>query len=147
MHATRTALEQLGVKVRENDGVCTIVSAAELAALRGARRGDSTAATRGRRCAILAGILAGRPFLTILTGDASLRDRPMARVVEPLRAMGATIDGRADGTRAPLVIRGGALRGMRHELAVASAQVKSAICLAGLQADGTTEVVLAGADA
>ena len=77
----------------------------------------------------------------MLTGDASLRERPMGRIVEPLRAMGAQIDGRADGTRAPLAIRGGPLRGMRHELAVARAQVKSALLLAGLQADGATEVV------
>jgi 3-phosphoshikimate 1-carboxyvinyltransferase len=65
----------------------------------------------------------------------------MGRIVEPLRAMGAQIDGRADGTRAPLAIRGGPLHGMRHELPVASAQVKSALLLAGLQADGVTEVV------
>ena len=65
----------------------------------------------------------------------------MRRVVEPLRAMGATIDARDDGRFAPLVIRGGPLRGMRHELAVASAQVKSALVLAGLRADGVTEVV------
>jgi 3-phosphoshikimate 1-carboxyvinyltransferase len=90
---------------------------------------------------VLSGILAGRPFLSVLTGDSSLRQRPMARVVEPLRAMGAHVDGRDDGRFAPLSIRGAALRGMRHELPVASAQVKSALLLAGLQADGTTEVV------
>ena len=62
----------------------------------------------------------------------------MARVVEPLRAMGATIDGRDDGARAPLVVRGGALRGIGTRLPVASAQVKSALMLAGLQARGGT---------
>jgi 3-phosphoshikimate 1-carboxyvinyltransferase len=90
---------------------------------------------------VLAGVLAGRPFLSVLSGDESLRSRPMARVVEPLRAMGATIDGRIDATRAPLVIRGAPLHGIRRSLAVASAQVKSCLLLAGLQADGTTEVV------
>jgi 3-phosphoshikimate 1-carboxyvinyltransferase len=65
----------------------------------------------------------------------------MARVVEPLRAMGAAIDARADGTLAPLVVRGGPLTGRRHAPTVASAQVKSALVLAGLQASGTTEIV------
>jgi 3-phosphoshikimate 1-carboxyvinyltransferase len=65
----------------------------------------------------------------------------MARVVQPLRAMGADIDGRAGGSLAPLVLRGKPLLGMRHELPVASAQVKSALLLAGLQADGITEVI------
>jgi 3-phosphoshikimate 1-carboxyvinyltransferase len=65
----------------------------------------------------------------------------MARVAAPLRAMGAHVDGRDDGARAPLVVRGAALRGMRHDLEVASAQVKSALVLAGLQAHGVTEIV------
>ena len=90
---------------------------------------------------LLAGLVAGRPFLTVLTGDDSIATRPMGRVVEPLRAMGARVDGRAGGTLAPLVIRGGDLRGTRHDLAVASAQVKSAILLAGIQAAGETAVV------
>ncbi len=98
-------------------------------------------ANSGTTMRILAGPLVGRPFLSVLTGDASLRQRPMARVVHPLRAMGAEIDGRNDGSLAPLVIRGRPLHGMRHELAIASAQVKSALLLAGMQADGTTEVL------
>lgn len=95
----------------------------------------------GTSMRLLAGLLAGRPFLSVLTGDASLVQRPMARVVEPLRRMGAHLDGRADATRAPLVVRGGDLSGCEHVLAVASAQVKTALLLAGLQATGTTEVV------
>ncbi|MET0275772.1 MAG: 3-phosphoshikimate 1-carboxyvinyltransferase [Acidimicrobiia bacterium] len=86
------------------------------------------------------GLLAGRPFLSVLTGDESLRSRPMRRVVVPLRAMGATIDGRDDGEYAPLVVRGGALRGVVHTPEVPSAQVKTALVLAGLQADGVTEI-------
>ncbi len=100
----------------------------------------STAPTPARRCACSSGLLAGRPFLSVLTGDGSLCTRPMARVIEPLRAMGATIDGRHAGTLAPLTIRGGDLVGTRHTLAIASAQVKSAIVLAALQADGTTTI-------
>ncbi len=88
----------------------------------------------------LAGLTAGRPFLTVLSGDVSLNARPMARVVEPLRAMGARVDGRDAGTRAPLVLRGATLEGRAHRLAVASAQVKTALVLAGLQARGITEV-------
>ena len=87
-----------------------------------------------------AGLLAGRPFLSVLSGDASLVQRPMGRIVDPLRAMGAHIAARADGTLAPLVIVGGGLRGRAHRTSVASAQVKTALVLAGLQADGTTEI-------
>lgn len=87
-----------------------------------------------------AGLLAGRPFLSVLAGDASLAQRPMARVVQPLRVMGATVDGRAGGTLPPLVVRGGRLTGGVFTLAVASAQVKTALVLAGLQADGVTEI-------
>jgi 3-phosphoshikimate 1-carboxyvinyltransferase len=95
----------------------------------------------GTAMRLLAGVLAGCPFLSVLSGDASLNQRPMRRVTQPLRTMGARIDGRADGAYAPLAIRGAPLRGMRHELEVASAQVKSALILAGLRASGTTEIV------
>lgn len=95
----------------------------------------------GTTMRLLSGILAGAGTFAVLTGDASLRRRPMARVVEPLRAMGARIDGRADGRLAPLVFQRSAhLTGRRHDLAVASAQVKSALLLAGLYAEGETVV-------
>ncbi|MGD0116298.1 MAG: 3-phosphoshikimate 1-carboxyvinyltransferase [Dehalococcoidia bacterium] len=96
------------------------------------------AANSGTTLRLLAGLLAGRPFLTVLTGDESLRTRPMARVVEPLRQMGAQVWAREGDTLAPLVIRGGRLRGIRYHSPVASAQVKSAVLLAGLQAEGET---------
>jgi 3-phosphoshikimate 1-carboxyvinyltransferase len=136
--ATRSAVEALGVKVRSNSDGTTVYGG-------GIERLTEPAAeldcgNSGTSMRIIAGLLAGRPFLSVLTGDASLRERPMARVVEPLRAMGATVDGREGGTRAPLVIRGGSLDGMHHELTIASAQVKSALILAGLQAHGTTEI-------
>ena len=89
---------------------------------------------------LLAGIAAGLPFLTVLYGDSSIAGRPMDRVTEPLRRMGATIDGRGGGRFAPLVIRGGNLRGITHRSRVASAQVKSAVLLAGLGADGATVI-------
>jgi 3-phosphoshikimate 1-carboxyvinyltransferase len=87
---------------------------------------------------LLAGLLAGQPFFSVLTGDASLRSRPMERVVDPLRAMGARIQGRAEGARPPLAIEGGSLRGIRYRLPVASAQVKSALSLAALYGEGET---------
>jgi 3-phosphoshikimate 1-carboxyvinyltransferase len=89
---------------------------------------------------LFSGLLAPQPFQSILTGDASLRSRPMSRVIEPLRKMGADISGREDNTRAPLAIRGRGLKGIRYNMPVASAQVKSAVILAGLFAEGQTEV-------
>jgi len=87
-----------------------------------------------------AGVLAGRPFAARLTGDASLRRRPMSRIIEPLLSMGADIRSEGDRGLPPLIVRGGALRGVVHRPAVASAQVKSAVLLAGLQASGETTV-------
>ena len=91
---------------------------------------------------LLAGLLAGQDFFSVLTGDQFLRKRPMARIVEPLRSMGALIDGRSKGKLAPLTIRGGRqrLRSIEYASPIASAQVKSALLLAGLFADGDTSV-------
>jgi 3-phosphoshikimate 1-carboxyvinyltransferase len=98
------------------------------------------AGNSGTTIRLLTGILAGQPFSSVVTGDASIRRRPMHRIVEPLRRMGARITGRARGRLAPLAIDGGALRGIAYSTPVASAQVKSAILLAGLFADGETSV-------
>jgi len=87
---------------------------------------------------LLAGMLAGQAFYSVLTGNEPLRRRPMGRVVEPLREMGATILGRGGGQLPPLTVSGGNLRGIDYRLPVASAQVKSALLLAGLYARGTT---------
>ncbi len=94
----------------------------------------------GTTLRLLAGVLAGQRFHSVLTGDASIRRRPMDRVAEPLRRMGAGISGRQGGRLAPLAIRGGELRGITYATPVASAQVKSALLLAGLFADGDTVV-------
>jgi 3-phosphoshikimate 1-carboxyvinyltransferase len=96
------------------------------------------AGNSGSTLRMLAGALAGRPFRSVLTGDESLRRRPVERVAAPLRAMGAQARG-VDG-RPPLVIEGGRLHGITWELEVASAQVKTAVLLAGLQAEGDTTV-------
>lgn len=93
----------------------------------------------GTTIRMLAGVLAGHRFTSILTGDKSLRKRPMARIAAPLREMGATVTG-VDGDRAPLEIRGGHLHAIDYAPPVPSAQVKSAVLLAGLFADGVTTV-------
>ncbi len=96
------------------------------------------AGNSGTSMRLLAGLLAGQSFTSVLTGDASLKTRPMGRVVQPLKKMGARITGRKGDTLAPLAISGGELRGIEYTMPVASAQVKSSIMLAGLSADGET---------
>lgn len=99
----------------------------------------------GTTIRLLCGLLAGAPLHAVLTGDDSLRRRPMGRVVEPLRRLGAQVDGRQDGRLAPLAVRGKRpLAGGRLELPVASAQVKSALLLAGLHAEAPLELVEPG---
>ncbi|HEY6103281.1 MAG TPA: 3-phosphoshikimate 1-carboxyvinyltransferase [bacterium] len=98
------------------------------------------AGNSGTTMRLLSGVAAAQPFATEIDGDASLRRRPMDRVAEPLRRMGATVTAR-DGVYPPLSIRGGRLRAITYELPVASAQVKSAILLAALLAEGNTEIV------
>jgi 3-phosphoshikimate 1-carboxyvinyltransferase len=95
----------------------------------------------GTTIRMLSGVLAGNPFFSVLTGDESLRRRPMARVIAPLRQMGAEITGRENDRYPPLAIRGRKLRQIRYAMPFASAQVKSAILLGGLYADGETEIV------
>jgi len=94
----------------------------------------------GTTIRLLAGLLSGQDFYSVLNGDDSIRKRPMKRVVEPLRLMGADIWGRKDGQFAPLSIRGNKLNPLHYTLPVASAQVKTALLLAGLYATGETVV-------
>ena len=96
------------------------------------------AGNSGTSMRLLAGLLAAQPFTSVLTGDDSLRARPMGRIVQPLKIMGAQIMGRNGDTLAPLTIRGGDLQGIEYTMPVASAQVKSSIMLAGLSANGET---------
>lgn len=94
----------------------------------------------GTTIRLMLGILANVPFHCTVIGDASIGKRPMKRVTEPLRQMGAKIDGREDGQYTPLSIRGGNIEGIHYSSPVASAQVKSAVLLAGLQGEGVTTV-------
>jgi len=135
-HSTIEAFKTLGVKISGDDRLLTIEGKGfeGLAApMKVIDCGNS-----GTTMRLLSGIVAGRPFVSMLDGDASLRRRPMKRIAEPLEKMGARFESN-DG-RAPLNIHGGALKGIRYATPVASAQVKSAILLAGLQADGVTTV-------
>jgi len=98
------------------------------------------AGNSGSTMRMLSGLLAGHPFRSVITGDESLQRRPMRRVMEPLERMGASIQAR-DGDFPPLTITGNGLRGIEYASPVASAQVKSAVLLAGLLAEGETTVV------
>jgi len=136
--STLECLRRLGVKIEaRRDGIVQFAGTG-LDGLTPPRRALD-AGNSGSTMRMLAGVLAGQPFTSTLTGDASLRRRPMRRVIEPLRQMGATIRSR-EGDLAPLEIRGGKLRAIDYSLPIPSAQVKSAILFAGLFADGVTSV-------
>ena len=98
--------------------------------------GDSATTLR-----LLAGLLAGQEFASVLDGNRALRSRPMARIIGPLRLMGADLFGAEGSNLAPISVRGGRLKGITYELPMASAQVKSALLLAGIQAEGKTTVL------
>jgi len=136
--ATLSCLKGLGVQL-ESEGTDLLISGVGTGGLR-EPKAPLDCGNSGTTMRLLAGILAGQAFTSTLTGDESLRSRPMQRIIEPLRLMGANISS-PDG-RAPLVIKGHeGLQAISYELLVASAQVKSCILLAGLSAVGRTEVV------
>jgi 3-phosphoshikimate 1-carboxyvinyltransferase len=136
-HSTLDCMKSLGADVKI-DKETVRVTGRGLRGLRGARRALD-AGNSGTTMRLLAGILAGQEFASQLTGDASLQKRPMKRVVGPLRQMGADIRARDDNF-APLEIRGGRLHAIDFQMPMASAQVKSAVLLAGLFAEGETIV-------
>ncbi|MBI4197559.1 MAG: 3-phosphoshikimate 1-carboxyvinyltransferase [Chloroflexi bacterium] len=98
------------------------------------------AGNSGTTMRLMSGLLAGQPFLSVMTGDSSLRSRPMGRILSPLSLMGAHVHGRDGDERAPLVIKGGNLHGIPYTLPVASAQLKSCLVIAGLYAKGETSL-------
>jgi 3-phosphoshikimate 1-carboxyvinyltransferase len=141
--STLACLSGLGIESRIDEtgpGVATVEIDGK--GLSGLREAEDVldAGNSGTTMRLLAGVLAGPPFLSVITGDESLRARPMDRVIAPLLEMGAHLMGRDGDRLPPLVIRGGRLRGMEYKLPVASAQVKSAVLLAGLYADGETTI-------
>lgn len=133
---TVDAFKDMGVQIRSEDDCLWIEGAGWdglSAPVETLDCGNSGTAMR-----LLSGVVAGRLFTSRLDGDASLRQRPMQRVIDPLTLMGAKIDSRDRKGVAPLEIHGGRLKGIDYQMPVASAQVKSAILLAGLQAEGVT---------
>ena len=141
--ATLEAVRALGVDLEEHSPTSLTVHGV---GLRGLQEPDEVLDCRrsGTTMRLLAGLLAGQQFLSVLSGGAQLRRRPMARVAEPLKSMGAAVLGRDGGRLPPLAIQGGNLRGIDYALPVASAQVKSAILLAALYARGTTKLSVPG---
>jgi 3-phosphoshikimate 1-carboxyvinyltransferase len=135
--ATVACLRSLGVQIDRSGGPARVHGGGWRSFHR--PQGPLDCANSGTTMRLLLGILSGSWVPATLDGDASLRRRPMSRVIDPLRTMGASIESR-DG-RAPLTVTGARLQGRRHVLGVASAQVKSALLLAGLSASGPTTVV------
>ncbi|MBC7099805.1 3-phosphoshikimate 1-carboxyvinyltransferase, partial [Candidatus Bipolaricaulota bacterium] len=138
VESTRRCLAALGVELEEEDGALVVHGKGPEGLVPPSRPLDC--GNSGTTMRLLAGVLAGRPFRSTLMGDSSLSRRPMKRIIRPLRLMGAKISARQDDF-APLTIEGGTLRGIHYELEVKSAQVKSCVLLAGLQAEGETVVV------
>ena len=139
--ASVACMQALGVEIeRGTDGVRVYGSGGRLEA----PEVPLYCGNSGTTMRLLSGVLAGQAFESCLDGDASLRRRPMGRVTEPLRQMGAEIRGQEDGLLAPLWIRGGGLQGRTIHSGVASAQVRSAVLLAGLAAEGRTTVTQPG---
>jgi len=139
--STMACLAALGVDIAARSGAegpAWLVEGRGLGGLR-APGGPLDAGNSGTTARFLMGVLAGHAFAATLTGDASLSRRPMRRVAEPLERMGARVD--TAGGFLPATVRGGRLRGITYEMPVPSAQVKSAVLLAGLHAEGVTTVV------
>jgi 3-phosphoshikimate 1-carboxyvinyltransferase len=138
VQSTRQCLQGLGIKINAR-GATTRV---EGRGLQGFQAPTKTldVGNSGTTMRLLSGLLVGQPFSTALTGDDSIRRRPMSRIAQPLRQMGATIEA-TDDEFAPLTIRGGKLRPISYRLPVDSAQVKSCVLLAGLFAEGETRVI------
>ena len=136
---TLNAFRMMGIQVDEPKGDQLIINGGGLYALT-EPEDVIDAGNSGTTVRLLTGLLSGQRFFSVITGDRYLRKRPMKRVVEPLSSMGAKIWGRGNGNFAPLAINGTRLNPIDYVSPIASAQVKSAILLAGLYADGVTKV-------
>lgn len=137
--ATERCLKALGVEIDAPGEASRVVRGGGWRSFR--EPGDVLdALNSGTTMRLMLGLLAGFPFFSVITGDDSLKRRPMGRVADPLTRMGASIMGRAGGTLAPLAVRGGGLKAIHYRMPVASAQVKSAVMLAALQAEGETAI-------
>jgi 3-phosphoshikimate 1-carboxyvinyltransferase len=138
-HATLDCVRRLGIQVKEENRKIAIEGQGLFGLHPLTLPAHLYVGNSGSTIRMISGILAGQKFMTVLDGDESIRRRPMARVIEPLRLMGARLEGR-EGNFAPLTIEGAQLRAIDYQSKVASAQVKSCLLFAGLFADGTTSV-------
>ncbi|PLY12111.1 MAG: 3-phosphoshikimate 1-carboxyvinyltransferase [Desulfuromonas sp.] len=138
-HATLNAFRAMGIEIAEEQGGVLRISGRGLHGLQ-----EPTdvldCGNSGTTMRLMTGLLSGQKFFSVLSGDQYLRRRPMKRVVSPLASMGASIFGRGGGDLAPLAINGSRLQGVTYDSPIASAQVKSALLLAGLYADSPTTV-------
>ncbi len=139
-------LRGLGARIRRHSS-CPVTGSDECFEIRGQGPDGLSepptllnAGNSGTTMRLVSGLLAAQPFFSIISGDRSLRNRPMSRIVRPMTEMGAAVIGRSNDSLAPLAIRGGNLHGIDYELPVASAQLKSCILIAGLHAEGKTIV-------
>lgn len=138
-HATLNAFRSMGITIEELEGGVLRIEGRGLNGL--CEPTDVIdCGNSGTTIRLMTGLLSGQNFFSVLTGDRYLRKRPMKRVVKPLGEMGARIWGRGGGDLAPLAIQGGGLTGVSYDSPISSAQVKSALLLAGLYADGETTV-------
>ncbi len=136
---TMRAFQALGVQIQESPKELTVQGKGLWGLTEPAGVVDCGNSGTGIR--LLTGLLAGQDFFTVLTGDGSIRRRPMGRIVKPLREMGAMIAGRKGGELAPLAVTGTTLHGITYASPVASAQIKSSLLLAALYAKGTTTLI------
>lgn len=137
--STAKAFQQLGVTIERPEPGFVVVHGSHGQLI--APEQDIDCGNSGTTMRLLSGILAAQPFTSRLIGDASLSKRPMRRILEPLNQMGASITALGANDSPPLVIRGAPLHGITYNMPIASAQVKSAILLAGLHASGVTTVI------
>jgi 3-phosphoshikimate 1-carboxyvinyltransferase len=135
IRSTREALQALGVAIKKDRYAWLITGGTLQEPVTVIDAGNS-----GTTARLLSGILASLDGVSVVTGDASLVNRPMARVLNPLECMGAHFMARQGGFL-PMAIKGGSLRGISHDMEIASAQVKSALLLAGLHAQGVTQII------
>lgn len=138
--STQAVLQAMGVRINATGERTNVEGLGSIEAFT-EPNGVLDAGNSGTTARLMAGLLAAAPFFSVLSGDASLRKRPMDRVALPLRKMGATIDGREGGRLLPLAFRGRKLQGVTYALPIASAQVKSALLLASLFAQGESQIV------
>ena len=136
---TMDCFRKMGIEITIEDGIVTVKGKGLHGLIEPTDVFD--VGNSGTTIRLITGILAGQKFHSTLTGDQSIRRRPMGRVIEPLKKMGAIIHGRQRDNLAPLMIIGKELRGITYEMPIASAQVKSAVLLAGLYARGATTVI------